>query len=161
MSCEESQDAPQPEIVVDDDWKQRVKAENAALDQTLKEEQQQKEQKPASNQPASNQPATTEEPTAMPDIDAQPLPPAEFATLVSMFSTQAMVSLGVVPNPLTGKAEVQLPLAQHFIDLLAVLDKKTKGNLNVEEQSMLDSSLHHLRMAYVELTKKDDSGAVE
>ena len=66
-----------------------------------------------------------------------------------------MVSLGVVHNPVTGKAEVQLPLARHFIDLLVVLDTKTKGNLDEGEQSMLDSSLHHLRMAYVEMTKSD------
>lgn len=70
--------------------------------------------------------------------------------LVSMFSTQAMVAMGVIPNPATGKPESQLPLARHFIDLLDVLAAKTKGNLDTEEQTQLDTTLHQLRMAFVE-----------
>lgn len=81
------------------------------------------------------------------DID---MPPASFLMLVGMFSTQAMVSMGVVPNPATGKSESQLPLARHFIDLLDVLAAKTKGNLDTEEQTQLDGTLHQLRMVYVE-----------
>ena len=84
------------------------------------------------------------------DATAFEMPPASFLMLVSMFSTQAMVAMGVIPNPATGKAESQLPLARHFIDLLDVLDKKTKGNLDAEEQTQLDTTLHQLRMAFVE-----------
>jgi hypothetical protein len=92
--------------------------------------------------------ASTE--TAADDAAAFEMPPASFLMLIGMFSTQAMVCMGVIPNPATGKAESQLPLARHFIDLLEVLAEKTKGNLDTEEQTQLDGTLHQLRMVYVE-----------
>ena len=84
-----------------------------------------------------------------PQVDAGQVPPANIATLVTMFSTQTMVALGLIPNPATNKAEPQLPLAQHFIDLLGVLEEKTKGNLTDAEHRLLESSLHELRMAFL------------
>ncbi len=149
MPSETSKGRPKPEITTDEDWKQRVKAEDAALDQKRKEEsaEQQKDAPPGDAQANSEQP----EPAA----DYHDIPPAEFTTLVSMFATQAMVALGGVPHPVTGKAETQLPLARHFIDLLDVLQEKTTGNLDAAEQSLLQSSLHQLRMAYIEKTKSN------
>lgn len=85
------------------------------------------------------------------------IPPADFGTLVQMFSMQAMVSLGAIPHPASGKPEVQLPLARHFIDLLSVVESKTKGNLSREEALLLDGSLHSLRMLYLESSKKSGS----
>ena len=82
------------------------------------------------------------------------MPPASFGTLVAMFTTQAMVSLGAIPNPATGKAEPQLELARHFIGLLGVLEEKTKGNLDPHESQQLIQSLHELRIAFVEISKK-------
>jgi hypothetical protein len=90
------------------------------------------------------------------------LPPASFPMLISMFSTQAMVSLGLMPNPLTGKAEPELILAKHYIDLLSVLEEKTVGNLEAQEKRMLGDSLHELRMLYVQQTRAasgDQSGS--
>ena len=149
MSPETSEDRPKPEIVTDEDWKQRIKAEDAALDEKLKEEtaEKQKESQPDQAESDSQQPDQA--------VDPQHIPPAEFATLVSMFASQAMISLGVIPNPVTGQAETQLPLARHFIDLLDVLQEKTKGNLESGEQSLLESSLHQLRVVYIEKTKTD------
>ena len=142
-----SEDQPKPELVVDENWKQQVKAEDAALDQKFKQDsaEEQKDSQPDETKADSEQPEQA--------ADLQDIPPAEFGTLVSMFSTQAMFSLGVIPNPVTGKVETQLPLARHFIDLLGVLEEKTKGNLDDAEKSLLDSSLHQLRMVYVEKTK--------
>jgi hypothetical protein len=85
------------------------------------------------------------------------MPPADFGTLVQMFSMQAMVALGAIPHPAAGKPEVQLPLARHFIDLLGVVESKSKGNLTREEASLLDGSLHSLRMMYLEISKKSGS----
>ena len=89
------------------------------------------------------------------------MPPASFEALVSMFSTQAMVALGVLPNPVTGKAEQFPELARHFIDLLRVVETKTEGNLQQHEKTLLDTTLHHLRMAYLEssrTTASSDAG---
>ena len=53
-----------------------------------------------------------------------------------------------------GKTEVRLDLAKHAIDMLAVIEEKTMGNLSQQEASMLENILHQLRMAYVEASKK-------
>lgn len=79
------------------------------------------------------------------------IPPADFPTLVTMLSTQAMVGLGFIPHPATGKPTPNLELARHFIDLLGVIDKKTVGNLEPDEHKFLDSTLHDLRMAFVQM----------
>ena len=71
-----------------------------------------------------------------------------------MFSTQAAVALGMIPHPLTKKQTVELPLARHFIGMLTVLEEKTKGNLNTEESTFLDRTLHQLRMAFLDAEKR-------
>ena len=76
-----------------------------------------------------------------------PVPPATLSFLITTLATQAMVSLGEVPNPFSGKAEIRLPEARHFIDALAMLEVKTAGNRSPEESAMLDGFLHQLRMA--------------
>lgn len=81
------------------------------------------------------------------------LPPANFQVLVSMFSTQAAVALGLLPHPVTNKQTVELPLAKHFISMLTVLEEKTKRNLTTEEESFLGSVLHRLRTTYLELER--------
>lgn len=86
--------------------------------------------------------------------ESQHLLPADFGMLVNMLSTQAMLALGLIPHPTSGKQELQPVLARHFIDLLTVIETKTKGNLDREEASLLEESLHHLRMTFIELTRK-------
>ncbi len=77
-----------------------------------------------------------------------------FATLVLMLRTAAMVHLGAVPDPVSGKAQVDLPQAKHLIDLLDVLKAKTAGNLTAGETAMLDDLLFDLRMRYLEALKR-------
>jgi hypothetical protein len=84
---------------------------------------------------------------------AQQIPPASFAILVSTLATQAMLSMGKAPNPVTNKTEVNADLAKHFIDTLGMLEEKTKGNLSKEEAGMLEAVLHELRMAFVTVKK--------
>jgi hypothetical protein len=62
--------------------------------------------------------------------------------------------LGEVPHPDTEKVERDLPLAKQNIDLLGLLEEKTKGNLTGDEERLLHQVLFDLRMRYVELTKK-------
>jgi Domain of unknown function (DUF1844) len=85
------------------------------------------------------------------------LPPPSFSLLVATFGSQAMVALGQVPNPLDGKTEVRLDLAKHAVDMLAILEQKTKGNLTSDETAMLESVLHQLRIAYVAASAKKGS----
>jgi hypothetical protein len=138
-----------PEIKSDEDWKQRVKAEDAALDEEFRGEAASNKTQPKE----SPQKPSGEQGTGAPTEAPAEFPPASLFSLVSMFSTQAMVGLGIVPNPVSQKAELNLPLARHFIDTLGVLEEKTKGNLDANEETFLAQTLHQLRMAFVELSK--------
>lgn len=77
------------------------------------------------------------------------LPPASLESLIYMLATSAMVNLGMVPNPVDQKTERNPQAAQHSIDLLSVLQQKTKGNLTGEESRLLEEILYDLRMKYV------------
>lgn len=83
----------------------------------------------------------------------QPALPANFNSLVEMFSMQAMVALGLIPHPASNKPDRQLPLARHFIDLLGVIEQKSAGNLSGQEQALLGSTLHYLRMSYIDISR--------
>ena len=82
------------------------------------------------------------------------LPPPSFPLLIATFASQASVAFGHIANPIDGKTEVRLDLAKHAIDMLAVIQEKTLGNLSQEEASMIENVLHQLRVAYVEASKK-------
>jgi uncharacterized protein DUF1844 len=80
-----------------------------------------------------------------------PLPPASFEFLTLSLRTQAEVQLGLLHfGPPEEKPAPDLDLARHSIDLMAVLQEKTKGNLTIEEQRMLENSLTELRFRYVQ-----------
>lgn len=82
------------------------------------------------------------------------LPPMSFTTLVLSLSTQVMMSLGDIPDPVTNEATRNIPLAKQSIDLLGILNEKTKGNLTVEEEKFLKASLTDLRIRFVKVCKK-------
>jgi len=124
-------------IIIDEDWKSQVEAEKAAADAARH-----------ATSPSPPQTASAGKPQSQPAA-AGPLPPADLSTLVTMLATQAMVSLGALPNPLTHQVEADSAQARHFIDLLEVIEEKTKGNTTPEEVRLLDGVLHELRMAFV------------
>ncbi|MEW5767722.1 MAG: DUF1844 domain-containing protein [bacterium] len=76
-----------------------------------------------------------------------------FDTLVGLLATGAWQHLGMMPNPLTQKEEKNLEMAKSMIDLLAILEEKTKGNLNETETKLLSGTLYNLRIAYIEAVK--------
>jgi hypothetical protein len=82
-----------------------------------------------------------------------PLPEANLKVFVSTLATQALVHLGFMESPVTGKRERDLEQAKYTIDLLQVLKDKTKGNLDADEQRLLDGYLYDLRMRYVEASR--------
>ena len=78
------------------------------------------------------------------------LPPPSFSLLVATFASQAMVAFGKVPDPIEGKTEVRLEMARHAIDMLDILEQKTKGNLSSDEAAMLEGILHQLRVEFMD-----------
>lgn len=82
---------------------------------------------------------------AMPEID--------FATFILSLSHSALVNLGEAPDPDTQQIAVSLPIAKQNIDLLGLLEEKTKGNLSGDEERLLAQVLFDLRMRYVEKSK--------
>ena len=84
---------------------------------------------------------------------SQPLPNADFGTLVSMLATQAMFAMGFIRTEKDKEPAVDLNMAKFNIDLLGVLEEKTKGNLSDDEQKMLTDALGQLRTGYVQASK--------
>jgi hypothetical protein len=83
-----------------------------------------------------------------------PLPEINFSTFVISLSTQALMHLGEIANPMSGKADTDVPAAKQMIDLLAMLKDKTAGNLNANEDRLMQDILFDLRMRYVEAVKR-------
>jgi hypothetical protein len=83
-----------------------------------------------------------------------PLPPASFTFLILSLRAQAEVQLGLVQLDENEKPEADLPLARHTIDLMAVINEKTKGNLTLEEQRLLENSLTELRFRFVQVSEE-------
>ena len=82
------------------------------------------------------------------------LPPLDFSTLILSMASTAMVQLGVVHGPGGDAPAADLDAAKQAIDILAILEEKTRGNLDDGEQKLLKSLLYDLRVAYVDAQKK-------
>jgi Domain of unknown function (DUF1844) len=126
---------PEKKLVIDEDWKSQVEAEKEAARQA----------EPSKSSPPCPEPTAGERP---------PLPPADLAFLIGTLYIQGAMALGLLLNPVTKKANVQLDQAKHSIDLLAVLQQKTEGNRTPQETGELEAVLHELRMAYVTVQPK-------
>lgn len=115
-------------IIVDEDWKQQAKKEKDVLVSKEKVNDKEKKQRHA----------------------GEPLPEGSFAALVSILATQAFFALGLL-HVEGQERHVDLEIARFNIDLLEVLEKKTKGNLTEEESKILENAVNELRMAYVKI----------
>jgi hypothetical protein len=107
----------------------------------------------AQTQPPSH-PERSED-AELPDEEAE-LPgaddPASFASFMMSIASNAASSLGMMEHPVTHKREVDLELGKHWIDVLGMLQQKTRGNLLPQEKQILEGLLADLRMQYVSLT---------
>ncbi len=79
------------------------------------------------------------------------VPAPSFSELVNLIVMQAMAGLGLLAGPGGERIPPNLELAKHFIDLLQVLEDKTKGNLTPEEKGLLDQVLYEMRMSFVQM----------
>ncbi len=128
----------EPKIIVDEDWKDQVQKEKELL---------REQETTGPEDPVAGDPGQQGE-----------IPPASMPFLISMLSSQVMMAMGFLPDPAGQQPPVDLAMAKHFIDLLGVLEEKTKGNLDDEETRMLTESLHQFRMAYVQMSAQSPDG---
>lgn len=115
----------QPKLIIDSDWKSQAQAEKERLTQKAETTKAQQQER--------------EE--------------VRFTDLVSMFATQALSYMGFIPDPQTGQAMVSLEYAKLYIDMLGVLEAKTKNNLTEEENTLLTKTVAELRGAFVETSQ--------
>jgi hypothetical protein len=84
-----------------------------------------------------------------------------FIEFVMMHAQNAALFLGQIPNPKTGEGEVNLELAKMFIDQLAMIQEKTRGNLTNEEAAVLRNTISNLQMVYVDVAQKAPKGVAQ
>ncbi len=84
---------------------------------------------------------------------ADSLPTLDFTTFILSLSHSALMHLGEAPHPETQRVEPNLPLAKQNIDLLGILEEKTRGNISGDEERLLAQVLFDLRMRFVERSK--------
>lgn len=135
--AEETHD--KPKLHIDSDWKAEAQAEKERL---------------AKEAEAKRQAAPPRGLDAGPQQRGQEMPPADFQTLISTMISPALLYMGAIPDPATGQGIIHLDAARHHIDLLAVLEEKTKGNLSEEEAKLLTQALHELRLNYLQISKQ-------
>ena len=128
--------AEEPKLIIDTDWKSQAQAEKERL-----------AQKSAAAKPAAA-PAGGAGGEAAEEVHE-----VRFEDVVGLLATQALSYLGYFGDPQTGQAVVSLEYAKLHIDMLAILEAKTKGNLTEQEQKFLTKTLSQLRMEFVEISK--------
>lgn len=121
-----------PKIQIDSDWKAEAQAEKRKLSEQAKAS------------PGDSGPKSAAGPGG--------IPPASFETLLSTLATQALFAMGAIADPATGQRMQHLDLARHHIDMLGVLEEKTKGNLSEEEAKTIASTVYELRSRYIQLS---------
>ena len=77
-----------------------------------------------------------------------------FSTFIMSLTSSAFYHLGDMPDPSTGKKEVNLPAVQQTIDMLIMLREKTKGNLKEDEEKLVEQLIYELQVKYVSKTKE-------
>jgi hypothetical protein len=120
-------------LIIDEDWKSQAEKEKEVLAAKEAEERKAKIREEREKK-------------------KHPMPPANFTGLVSLLVTQTLYALGAIGNE-KEKREPELDLARYNIDLLGMLEEKTKGNLSQEEAELLKNALHQMRMTFVEMSK--------
>lgn len=108
--------------------------------------------------PLSSKSAAPEEAADEPDWSSMPIPPADFSFLVYSLTTQAQIQLGLLRIDENEPPSANLPIARHTIDMLGMLQEKTRGNLDLQEKLLLENTLTDLRYRYVQATQEPKKG---
>jgi hypothetical protein len=126
-----------PKIHIDSDWKAQARAEKEKMAEKAKA---------AEAQPGAARGARSA------GGGGGGLPPATFDTLVSTMATQALFAMGAIADPRTGQRMQHLDLARHHIDMLGVIEEKTRGNLTEDEATLIATTVYELRTRYIQLS---------
>ncbi|MEA3280160.1 MAG: DUF1844 domain-containing protein [Thermodesulfobacteriota bacterium] len=116
------------------------------------EENQEKEEKEDKKESAGEKVKDQARKETAPEEKQEPeihLPEINFPTFIISLNASALVHLGVIEDPATGKKVKNLPMGKQTIDVLSMLEEKTRGNLSKEEENMLKHILYDLRIIYV------------
>ena len=124
---------------VDESWKEQVEKEKA-------------ETPPAPPRVEAGGGAPESGAAAPQTPEAEGPPEARFDLFVSGLAVDALIAMGDMPHPVTKKSAANLPHARYLIDLLGILEEKTRGNLSVDEDRLLKDTLYQLRMRYLAKT---------
>jgi hypothetical protein len=92
------------------------------------------------------------------DVDWSQLPGVDFSTFVCTLNSSALVMMGALADPTTGDKIKNLPAAKQTIDIIGMLEEKTRGNLTGEETNLLKNILHDLRMMFVSANGRQAGG---
>ena len=122
-------------FVIKDKLSSQISEDDATFLDDQEEKDQQKQKTPSKQQ------------------EAEPFQ-VDFSTFIMSLTSSAFYHLGDMPDPTTGKKEVNLPAVQQTIDMLIMLREKTKGNLNEDENKLLEQLIYELQVKYVAKTKK-------
>lgn len=93
------------------------------------------------------------EPQVKDQEEVKQFPEVNFINLAASLGTSCMMHLGLIENPNTKSKDVNIEMAQHEIDLLTMLETKTKGNLDKQEEEFMTQLLYELRMHFVQVKK--------
>ena len=128
---------------IDESWKENVASEK-----------QDPPKEKTANQPSSSEPSFEISPQS-PQEDQTEYGELNFLNYISSMVFQTMIFLGEIPNPVSNQIERNLRQAKLIIDTLTILREKTKGNLNKQEDDMLNGALYELQTHYVELFNQE------
>ena len=127
--------------------RRRFTEEGEAKEETVPEEQ--AEEGEASIQEEAKDRAKVEEEVT----EEMVFPEINFSTFIFSLNTSALLHLGEIPDPATGKQQEDLAMAKQTIDLIAMLQEKTRGNLAADEENLVKHVLYDLRLRYVQKAK--------
>jgi hypothetical protein len=131
-----------------------VKDRRRFTEESEAEEKKEKPQPEAASAAGEQKSARPEEASGKEEQARGPFPEVTLATFIFSLSSSALVHLGEIPEPQTNRTEVDLPIAKQIIDTLGMLQDKTKGNLDQDEERLLKSVLYDLRMRYIQKSGK-------
>lgn len=87
-------------------------------------------------------------------MEEKKYPPPSFSSFITSLASSALIGLGILPNPKTGKTEEDLDMAKYTIETLDILREKTRGNLTEEEEKIMTEIITELKIKYVEAVKR-------
>lgn len=161
----------EPKLIIDEDWKSQVEREKAEFkakqeaddssgndsagnDSTGSDAAADKGESDAASMASDDVTKSQDQSASDTSGDAVPPPPASLEFLVSSLATQAMASMGQIPGEDGKPLPKNMEYARHFIDLIAVLEEKTQGNLGDDEAQFLQGTLHQMRMIFVQVSQQ-------